>query len=163
MMTYFYGWSLNSEASLYEKLREDLKTAMKKKEDGVRDTIRMVMSEFPKLTVPITLDSGKKSVRCKKEDEITNEDIMSIILSLIKSEKILLEAKKETSSLFLEVLQEYIPKPANEEEIRKWIRENMDLSAIKNPMNAMGPVMKHFGQRADGALVKKVLQETLSP
>lgn len=158
-MTPYYGWTENCKMNLQQKIREDMKTAMKGKDDTVRDTLRMIISEFPKLTVPIILESGKKSFRCKKNEEINDEDITGIIRSLIKSEKILLEAKKETSSSFLEILQTYIPKPAEEEEIRVWIKENMKMETLKNAMAAMGPVMKHFGQRADGSLVKKILND----
>jgi hypothetical protein len=46
---------------------------------------------------------------------------------------------------------------ATEEEITAWARENIDLSQFKSPMQAMGPIMKHFGKSADGNVVKKVL------
>jgi hypothetical protein len=48
---------------------------------------------------------------------------------------------------------------ATREEIAAWIRANIDLSDFKSPMQAMGPVMKHFGKLADGSLVKQILQE----
>ncbi|TYT74158.1 GatB/YqeY domain-containing protein [Desulfobotulus mexicanus] len=152
-----YGWTPQCPLRLPEKIREDIKVAMKQKDDHIRDALRMVISEFPKITVPITLESGKKSFRCKKTEEISNEDVTGLIRGLIKSEKILLDAKKETTSAFLEILQEYIPKPADEYEIKKWIEDNLDMGSLKNPSSAIGAVMKHFGARADGMLVKQIL------
>ncbi|TWI75543.1 hypothetical protein LZ24_00590 [Desulfobotulus alkaliphilus] len=157
-----YGWTPECPVNLSEKIREDIKVAMKQKEDHIRDALRMIISEFPKLTVPIILESGKKSFRCKKNEEITNEDVTGLIRGLIKSEKILLDAKKETTSDFIEILQEYIPKPADEYEIKKWIEENLDFTSLQHPSAGIGLVMKHFGVRADGLLVKKILADMVS-
>jgi uncharacterized protein YqeY len=154
-----YGWIEGTGISLLEKIRQDLKAALRNKDHGVRDTLRQIMSEFPNLTVPIQLESGKKTTRLKKPEEITDEDILDIIRKLVKSEKIVLEARKETSSDYLQTLERYLPRMATREEIAAWIRANIDLSDFKSPMQAMGPVMKHFGKLADGSLVKQILQE----
>lgn len=147
---------------LAAKLKNDLKISMKNKEDAVRDALRMIMSEYPKLTLPIVLENGKKTTRPKKREEITDDDILDIIRGLVKSEKTVLEATGGASSRYLEILTSYLPKMANREEIEAWIRENVDLATFKSPMQAMGPIMKHFGKLADGAMVKKILQELVS-
>ncbi|MFH7320641.1 GatB/YqeY domain-containing protein [Desulfurivibrio sp. D14AmB] len=152
-----YGWSEELGGSLLSKLKEDLKQAVRGKDEDRKSTIRQIISEFPKLTVPITLESGKKSTRLKKDDEISNDDILGVIAGLVKSEKTTLELQKKESSPYLEILHTYLPQPANEEEIRAWVRDNIDLASFKTPMQAMGPIMKHFGKKADGNLVKKVL------
>jgi hypothetical protein len=61
-----YGWDQEMPISLYDKLKKDLKKAMLQKDPQVRNTMRQIMAEFPKLTVPLTLESGKKSTRPKK-------------------------------------------------------------------------------------------------
>jgi hypothetical protein len=144
--------------TLQEKLKEDLKAAMRAKNETLRNTIRQVMSEFFRLTVPVTLEGGKKSTRPKKPEEITNDDIIGIIQGLIKSEHIVLEARKEASSDYLRILEAYLPRQATQEEIIAWVRENIDFSTFKNRMQAMGVVMKHFGKSADGKLVNQILQ-----
>jgi len=48
---------------------------------------------------------------------------------------------------------------AGREEVLAWINENIDFTEFKSPMQAMGPIMKHFGQLADGNMVKELLQE----
>jgi uncharacterized protein YqeY len=154
-----YGWSKKMGMGLTEKVKIDLKTAMKNKHNEVRDAIRQVMSEYAGLTVPITLESGKKTTRPKKSEEITNDDVLDIIRKLVKSEKILLEAKKEKTSVYLQTLECYLPQMASPEEIATWITTNIDFSQFKSPMQAMGPIMKHFGKQADGNLVKQILQE----
>lgn len=154
-----YGWSQEMSISLHDKIKKDLKTAMLKKDPSVRDTLRQIMAEFPKLTVPLTLESGKKSTRLKKPAEITDDDIIGIIKGLIKSEQTVLEIKKEETSGYLEILQAYLPVTVSREEIGAWIEANIDFSQFKNKMQAMGPVMKHFGKLADGKQVNQILKE----
>jgi len=153
-----YGWNEEMAMTLLEKMKKDLKTAMLAKDNAARDAIRQVISEFPKLTIPLTLESGKKSFRCKRDEEITNDDILSLIQGLVKSEKVVLEIKKEASSPFLDVLSTYLPKMADRETILAWVEANLDFSKFKSPVQAMGPIMKHFGKAADGALVKEILE-----
>ena len=154
-----YGWSQEMKVSLHDKVRADLKAAMLNKDQEVRNTLRMVISEFPKLTVPITLESGKKSTRLKKPEEITNDDVIGIIKGLVKSEQTVLEATGQSTSEYLVNLQSYLPKMIDQEEIAAWIRDNIDFSEFKNRMQAMGPVMKHFGKLADGKIVNQILKE----
>ncbi len=154
-----YGWHDAMPISLLDKLKKDLKQSMLNKDEAVKSAIRVIMSEFPKITVPITLESGKKTTRPKKAEEITNDDIIGIIRGLVKSEKTTLELIKKESSEYLEVLESYLPKMASKEEIAAWIKENIDFSQFNNAMQAMGTIMKHFGKKADGSVVKAVLTE----
>ena len=146
--------------SLLAKIKADLKAAMLGKNTEVRDTIRIIMGEFPRITVPITLESGKKTTRVKKPEEITNDDIQNVIRKLVKSEKTVLEIKKEDSSEYLRILELYLPKMATRQEIEAWIAENVDFSEFKRPLQAMGKIMKHYGKRADGKMVKDILEST---
>jgi uncharacterized protein YqeY len=147
------------QISLHDKLRTDLKSAMLNKDQEVRNTLRMIISEFPKLTVPLTLESGKKSTRLKKPEEITDDDVIGIIKGLTKSEQTVLEITGQTSSDYLEILQSYLPQMIDREAITIWISENIDFSQYKNRMQAMGSVMKHFGKLADGKIVNQILKE----
>jgi len=153
------GWGPDMPQSLHDKLKEDLKTAMRARNTAVRDAIRQVMAEFPRLTVPLTLESGKKTTRPKTAEEITNDDILGVIQGLVKSEKMVLEARKEKTSAYLETLNAYLPQMADREEIAAWIKENIDFSRYKSRMQAMGTIMKHFGKRADGRQVNQVLRQ----
>jgi len=154
-----FGWNPGMPMSLQDKLKEDLKLALRAQRATLKNTVRQIMSEFFKLTVPVTLEDGKKSTRPKKPEEITNDDIIGIIQGLIKSEHIMLEAKQEKSSEYLQILEAYLPQQASREEIAAWIEANVDFSQYQNKMQAMGPIMKHFGKTADGRLVNQILKE----
>ncbi|GAB6144014.1 GatB/YqeY domain-containing protein [Desulfocicer niacini] len=158
-ITSSYGWNASMGMSLHDKIRQDMKHAMINKENTVRDTMRLIMGSFPDLTVSMTLESGKKTTRVKKPEEITDDDILDIIRKFAKSEKTVLEIKKKTTSDYLELLNAYLPQMATSAEIRQWIQDNVDLSQFKSPMQAMGAVMKHFGKQADGNEVKAVLKD----
>jgi uncharacterized protein YqeY len=154
-----YGWNPDMPTSLLDKLKADLKQSMLNKNVEARSAIRQIMAEFPKLTVPLTLESGKKTTRLKTKEEITNDDIVGVIQGLVKSERMVLEIKNEESSDYLNILQSYLPQMADREEIIAWIGDHIDFSEYKNKMQAMGSIMKHFGKQADGKMVSEILQK----
>ena len=147
------------QISLLQRLKEDLKDALRNKDEVRRNAVRQIMAEYPRLTVPLTLESGKQSTRLKKPEEISDDDILGIIRGLVKSEQTVLEATGEETSEYLQILQAYLPRLADRETIVAWIRENIDFSRYKNKMQAMGTIMKHFGKTADGKMVNAILQE----
>lgn len=154
-----YGWNQDMDISLHDKIRVDLKNSMLQKRNDIRDALRVIMGEYPKLTVPMTLESGKKTFRVKKPEEITDDDLLGILRGLAKSEKSVLELQKKENSPYLEVIESYLPKMIDREEVMAWINENIDFADYKSPMQAMGTIMKHFGKLADGNMVKGLLQE----
>jgi uncharacterized protein len=128
--------------SMQEALKEDLKVAMKARDTERTGAIRILMGEFARQT----------------EKVLSDEQVVAIVKKLIKSERELLAAQKQVSSPFLTIMESYLPKQASEEEIYAWVRTNIDFSAFANKMQAMKPIMQHFGSTVDGNVVKKVLQ-----
>jgi uncharacterized protein YqeY len=128
--------------TLQEKLKTDLKQAIKDNSQAQKDAIRVVLGELARLD----------------QKEIPDDDVVRIVKKLIKSEKELLEKTGQQDSEFIATVETYLPKMADENEIRIWIEKNVDFSTYKNKMKAMGQIMKHFGSSADGNMVKKVLR-----
>ncbi len=130
--------------TLQKQIKKDLTDAIKAQDAAKKDTIRVIMGEFGRI--------DKK--------ELSDDDVIKIIKKLIKSERELLENKGETSdSEFIKISESYLPALASEEDVLTWIKENIEFSQFKNKMQAMGPIMKHFGAAADGNIVKKILQK----
>ncbi len=130
--------------NLQQQLKKDLSAAIKARDEHKKDTLRVVLGEFGRL--------DKK--------ELSDDEAVKILKKLIKSEKEVLEQKGEvTDSVFIEIIESYLPKMAAEAEISAWIRQNVDFSQFKNKMQAMGIIMKHFGATADGNVVKGILQK----
>ena len=127
---------------LQELLKKDLVTAMKAKDESRKDTIRVILGEFAR--------SDKK--------EFSDAEVIAVLKKLLKSEMEMLERKGESVSDFIGVIEGYLPQMASREEVAAWIVGNVDFSQYKNRMQAMGPIMKHFGAMADGNVIKKILQ-----
>lgn len=128
--------------SLQEQISADLKAAMKNKERVRTDAVRVLIGEFQR----------------QPDKQLSDDQVAGIIRKLIKAEKELLAASGEIDSGFIGVLEGYLPKQADEQEIAAWIAEYIDFSDYNNKMQAMKPIMAHFGSNADGNTVKKILQ-----
>ena len=77
---------------------------------------------------------------------------------LKKMEKSEVEMGDKGDSRFISVLREYIPQMLSREDIEKWIQENVDFTALKNKMQAVGLVKKEFGEQVDGKLVSDIVK-----
>ena len=130
--------------SLQEQIRNDLKVAMKAKNEAKTGAIRIILGEFQR----------------QPKKELSDQEVVAIIRKLIKSESELLAAanKKAEDSEYIAILDAYLPQMASEDEIRRWIADNVDLASLNNKMQAMKPIMSHFAGRADGNTVKAVLE-----
>jgi uncharacterized protein YqeY len=129
---------------LQERIKADLAAAMKAKDEQKKSTLRVVMGEFGR----------------QPEKNIGDDGVIKILKKLIKAEKEVLEKSGAGgSNRFIEVAESYLPRTATEADIKAWIAANIDFSEFKNKMQAMKPIMAHFGANADGNLVKKVLSE----
>ena len=130
--------------SLQEKIKKDLVDAMKAKDEDRKNTLRVIMGEF-----------GRQD-----QKEIGDADVIMIIKKLVKSEKEVMERTGAAEPTpFITIAEAYLPQLAGEDEIRAWISANINFDEFKNKMQAMKPIMQHFGSNADGSLVKKVLSE----
>lgn len=128
---------------LQEKIKAELTVSMKARDTARTGAIRILIGEFQR----------------QPEKMLEDEQVIGIIKKLIKSERELLAASGKEDSGYIAVLEGYLPKQVSEEEIRSWVKDNIDFASYKNKMQAMRPIMAHFGSGADGNSVKKILQE----
>lgn len=127
---------------LQEQITAELQKSIKQRDSARTQAIRIVIGEFQR----------------QPQKKLDDDAVINIIKKLIKSERELLAAAGQQTSEYIEVLEGYLPQQAGEEEIRAWIEANIDLSTFSNKMQAMKPIMAHFGSSADGGAVKKILQ-----
>jgi uncharacterized protein len=131
------------DMTLQERIKKDLAAAMKARDEEKKSILRVVMGEFAR----------------QAQKALPDAEVAKIIRKLVKSEKeVLAQSGGGETDRFIEVAESYLPRMAAEEEIAAWIEANIDFSRFKNKMQAMGPIMAHFGASADGNRVKKVLQ-----
>ena len=129
--------------TMQESLSAELRVAMKARDTERTGAIRILIGEFAR----------------QPEKILTDEQVIAIIKKLIKSEKELLAAQKQEGSPFLTIMEGYLPKQVTEAEIYTWVEKNIDFSAFGSKMQAMKPIMQHFGSTTDGNTVKKILQQ----
>ncbi len=129
---------------IQEQIKQDLKQAMKDKDEEKKNTLRIIIGEF-----------GRAEAK-----ELSDDEVIKIVRKLIKSEQESLaqSGKSASDSRYIQILESYLPQMASDEEIRRWIAENIDFSDYKNKMQAMRDIMAHFGASADGNQVKQILQ-----
>jgi uncharacterized protein len=128
---------------LQDQIKKDLAAAMKAKDEEKKSILRVIMGEF-----------GRQA-----QKEVADAEVVQIIKKLIKSEKeVLSQTGGGETDRFIEVAEGYLPRMATEADIAAWIKANIDFSKFNNKMQAMKPIMAHFGAAVDGNLVKKVLQ-----
>lgn len=144
--------------NIKEQLKNDLKAAMIANNAIRRDTIRLINAEL-------------KQVEVDKRVELSNDDIISILLKAKKQRLDSIEAykkanrddlvKKEEDEL--NIILEYLPKQLSDDELRleiKSIIESLNANGIKD----LGKVMakaKPLQTKADGARISKIAKEFL--
>jgi len=139
--------------SLKDQLKEDMKAAMKAREEGktALSVIRMVNSAIKNTEINDKVELDDNGILGK-----TRQD------SLVEFEKagredLISHVKEEMA-----VLQKYLPAQMSEDEIRTVVKEA--ISACGDAVN-MGNVMKHVMPktkgRADGKIVNNIVKELL--
>lgn len=140
--------------SLMKQIELDMREAMKTK-DKKTNLLKWFVAEFarrPNLNV-----------------ELTDTEVISIIKKYIKSIEETAKAMHKVDNsgnvvlskeqtFEINVLSNYLPKQASEEEIITWIKNNLEVPENPNArMKLMKDIMKHFGSSVDGNTVKYIL------
>ena len=144
---------------LKEKLMEDLKEAMRSKNEIKKNTVQMVRAAI----LQIEKDKGI---------QVEDDRILEIIAKEVKSKKDALKdfEKAERQDLIeqtnqeIEVLQHYLPKQLSREEIKVELQKIItEIGATT--MKDMGAIMKEakgkMGASADGKTINEVAKEIM--
>ena len=144
---------------LKEKLMEDLKEAMRSKNEIKKNTVQMVRAAI----LQIEKDKGI---------QVEDDRILEIIAKEVKSKRDALKdfEKAERQDLIdqtnqeIEVLQQYLPKQLSREEIKVEL-EKIIAEIGATTMKDMGAVMKEakakMGTSADGKTINEVAKEIM--
>ena len=144
---------------LKEKLMEDLKEAMRSKNEIKKNTVQMVRAAI----LQIEKDKGI---------QVEDDRILEIIAKEVKSKKDALKdfEKAERQDLIeqtnqeIEVLQQYLPKQLSREEIKVEL-EKIIAEIGATTMKDMGAIMKEakakMGASADGKTINEVAKEIM--
>ena len=149
---------------LHKKIREDMTNAMRAKDAGRLMVLRGLLTAF----------TNEAVTRGKKPDVELSDDEAILVIKKASKQRVdsILQFKKgnrmdlaEVEEKELSVLKEYLPEEMKSEDIEKIARAKKDELGIsdKSKMGIlMGAVMKETGGRADGGVVKKIVESILN-
>lgn len=146
-------------ADLKDKLLEDMKAAMKKKEKKRLSVIRMVRAAI-------------KNEEINKRKELEDQEVIEVLAGQVKQLKdsipeykksnkknIINEIKEE-----INILSEYFPEQLSEGELQVMIEEvitEVEAQDMSDLGKVMGVIMPQVRGRAEGSQVKELVKEKL--
>lgn len=136
--------------TIYDRIKSDLNVARKRGNKLLANDLKVIMGEFARL-------KGTKDGKSYITDSPNDIQAERVLNSIIKSEEKTMSLTGSSSSTLLEEAKKYIPEKISEEEIKDYI-DTIDFSSLKNKMQAVGIVKKHFGSKVDGKMVSNLIR-----
>ena len=148
--------------NLWIKINEDIKKAMKEKDERTLSVLRMVLS-----------DMKNKMIELKERESLPDDKIIEVLKSAIKKRKdsIKLYEKGNREELAqiekdeIVVIEKYLPEQMSKEEIEKIVREvvgSIDSPNMSNFGQIMGQVIAKTKGQADGNVVSVIVKKVLA-
>ncbi|MCR6591353.1 GatB/YqeY family [Campylobacter insulaenigrae] len=146
--------------NLKEKILEDIKDAMRQKDDFKRNTLR-------------TLNACFKQIEVDERIELDNERICKIIASEIKKRneaalafnKGSREDLAQKELLEIEILSQYLPKQLSDEELENELKKlitTLKISSLKEQGILMKEAKNIFKSSVDGKRLNEMVRKLLS-
>lgn len=146
--------------SLKQKLKDDLKLAMREKNIVKRDSIRAINTMI-------------KQIEVDERKELSDEDVLKLIQKGIKQRE---EAVTQYSDAGrddlvqkeqeqIDVFKEYMPKQLSDEELEagmKELIEEIGATSLKEMGKIMGQASKKFAGVADGKRINEMTKKLLA-
>jgi len=145
---------------MLQKLKDDLKQAMREKDVLKRDTIRLIMS-------------GVKQIEVDQRREVSEDDVLKLIQKGVKQREDAISFAKEggredlikQNKAEIDILSSYLPKQLSDEELKEAIKQiiqKVGATTIKEMGKVMGVATKELSGKADGKRINLVVKEMLS-
>ncbi len=145
---------------LKERLKEDMKAALKAKDREKLSVIRMLQALI-------------KNAEIDKRGELTDEEIVSLLMKYAKQRRESIQMYQqggrqdlvEKEKRELEIVESYLPKQMDEDQIRelaKKVIEEVGASSVKDMGKVMQALMPKVKGRADGSVVNRIVRELLA-
>jgi uncharacterized protein YqeY len=145
--------------SLLEKLNQDLKEAMKAKDETRKRVLRLALSAV-------------KLVEVEKQEEPDDAAVIGVLQKETKSRQETIEdAEKaerpdlvETAKAEMAILEEYLPEGLSPEELETLVKEviaEVGATSMADMGKVMGAIMPKVQGRADGGQVNQLVRQLL--
>jgi len=146
--------------SLKEKIKSDVKDAMRAKETVKRDTLR-------------NIQAGIKQIEVDERRDVTDADIEAIMVKYLKQRE---DAKIQfgdagrddlvkKEEVEIAIIQAYLPEPMDDTELETTLKEviaSVGAQSMKDMGKVMGAAKSAIGSRADGGRINMMVKKLLS-
>ena len=150
---------MTTNPSPLDLVQSDLKTAMKAQDKTRVSTLRMLLSEL-------------KNERIRAGRDLDEEAFVTVVQRGVKQRNEAashyrdggreeLAAKEEAEA---EILQEYLPEPVSEDEVRAEIRKRIEAEGLEGPKaigRLMGVLVPQYKGRIDGSELQRLVRDEL--
>lgn len=145
--------------SLRVAIKDDIKNAMKAKDNDTRDALRM-------------LDSAMKQIEVDERKELSDDDVIKIIIKQIKQRNDSIEqyAKGGREDLVakeskeIEIFSKYMPKQLSDDELKSALAQiiaDVGATSLKDMGKIMGVASAKLGSSADGKRINECVKTIL--
>ncbi|MDP3464948.1 MAG: GatB/YqeY domain-containing protein [Sulfuricurvum sp.] len=145
--------------TLKETISNDIKTAMKEKNNALRDALRL-------------LSSAMKQIEVDERKELSDEDVIKIIQKQVKQRNDAMtqyrdagrEDLYEKEASEAAIFETYLPQQLSDEELETALRAiiaETGASSIKEIGKVMGAASKALGASADGKRINECAKKIL--
>ncbi len=149
---------------LFNEIRQEIDQALREHNQDSLRTLRFLLAEINNLVIA-KYPPEKGGL---PKEGLPDEDVISVVQKLVKTHKESIEAFKagdrpdlvSKEEVELAILQKYLPAQMSEEEIKK-IVEEVRATGLTDFGQIMNQVMAKVRGRADGAVVAKIVRESL--
>jgi uncharacterized protein YqeY len=144
--------------SIQERIQEDMKQAMKSRDQERLECLRMVKGAL----LLKEKETGAES--------LSDEEVVRVLRSEAKKRRDTAEMLKPLGKLAeagaagreASIIEEYLPKQLSEEELEKRVRAYLaEHPEINNPGRLTGALKKELGDEADGRMLAEVCKRVL--
>jgi uncharacterized protein len=146
--------------SLIERIQEELKVAMRERDNQRRDALRLILS---------SLQSAEKELQRPLTDQEELQVLQRERKRRVEAEEAFRAAGREEQAdaedFELEVLEEFMPEPLGEEELEEIIDDAIaenGATSLRDLGRVMADVMPQVAGRADGSEVSQLVREKLA-
>jgi uncharacterized protein YqeY len=146
--------------SLIARIQDDLKDAMRERDNERRDALRLILS---------ALQSAEKELQRPLTDQEELQVLQRERKKRAEAEQAFRDAGREEQAdaedYELEVLEEYMPEPLSEDELEEIVDDAIaenGATSLQDLGRVMADVMPQVAGRADGSAVSQLVREKLA-
>jgi hypothetical protein len=146
--------------NLEQQLMEDMKAAMKTRDQLRLETIRGLRAQL-------------KNFQIEKARELTEEEVIQVLSSAAKKRKEAIEQFKsvgredraEIETRELHIIESYLPAQMSDEEIARYVNaaiQEVNAASVKDMGKVMSAIMPKVKGKADGKIVQQIVRDKLN-